>query len=297
MNGRQNRNRRFGNVDASEDARALGNTRQTFVDDVGAEVHQVQVDVVAVGANTTTGVDFHGHGTRDDVARGEVFGVRRITLHKALAFGVGQVTTFTTHAFGDQHARAVDAGRVELNEFHVLQRQAGTQYHRVTVTGTGVCRRGGEVRTTATTGGQYDRVSTEAVHFASGQIDGNHTTTSAFFVHDQINGEVLDVELSAVTQRLLIERVQDCVTGTVSRGASALGDTFTEVGGHTTEGALVDFAFFCARERHTVVLQFDYRRNGFTTHILDGVLVAEPVGTFDGVVHVPLPVVGAHVAE
>ncbi len=35
----------------------------------------------------------------------------------------------------------------------------------------------------------------------------------------------------------------------------------------------------------------------FLAHELDGVLVAEPVRPFDGVVHVPAPVVRTHVAE
>jgi hypothetical protein len=36
---------------------------------------------------------------------------------------------------------------------------------------------------------------------------------------------------------------------------------------------------------------------GLTAHVVDGVLVAEPVRTLDGVVHVPPPVVLSHVAE
>ncbi len=52
-----------------------------------------------------------------------------------------------------------------------------------------------------------------------------------------------------------------------------------------------------ARERHAVVLQLDHRSGRFLAHELDRVLVAEPVRTFHGVVHVPAPVVVAHVAE
>src|SRR5262249_48192119 len=39
------------------------------------------------------------------------------------------------------------------------------------------------------------------------------------------------------------------------------------------------------------------RRDTVTAHVFDGVLVAQPVRALDGVVHVPAPVVGAHVAE
>ena len=34
-----------------------------------------------------------------------------------------------------------------------------------------------------------------------------------------------------------------------------------------------------------------------TYHVVDGILVAEPIGALDGVVHVPPPVVRLHVAQ
>ncbi len=43
--------------------------------------------------------------------------------HEALAFGVDEIAALTARAFGDQAARAVNAGRVELNEFHILKRK------------------------------------------------------------------------------------------------------------------------------------------------------------------------------
>ena len=45
------------------------------------------------------------------------------------------------------------------------------------------------------------------------------------------------------------------------------------------------------------MLQFDDRAGSFLAHILDRILVAEPVGSFDRVVHVPAPVVLPHIAE
>ena len=45
------------------------------------------------------------------------------------------------------------------------------------------------------------------------------------------------------------------------------------------------------------MLQLVDRFRRVAAHIFDGVLVAEPVGTLDGVVHVPAPVVLAHIAK
>jgi ribosomal protein L27 len=95
--------------------------------------------------NAAPFADFQRHRTRDDVAAGQILGRRRVALHETLAFGVGEIAAFAARALGDQHARAVDAGRVELHEFHVLQRQAGTQHHAAAVAGAGVGRGGGEI--------------------------------------------------------------------------------------------------------------------------------------------------------
>ena len=45
------------------------------------------------------------------------------------------------------------------------------------------------------------------------------------------------------------------------------------------------------------MLQLVHRLRSAAAHIFDGILVAQPVGAFDGVVHVPAPVVLAHIAE
>ena len=100
-----------------------------------------------------------------------------------------------------------------------------------------------------------------------------------------------------VAQRLAVERVQDGVAGAVGRGAGALRRALAVVGRHAAEGALVDLAFLGARERHAPVLELIDGGGRVAAEIFDGVLVAEPVGPLHGVVHVPAPVVRAHVAE
>ena len=45
------------------------------------------------------------------------------------------------------------------------------------------------------------------------------------------------------------------------------------------------------------MLELDHRRDGLAAHVLDRVLVAEPVRALDRVVHVPAPVVRPHIAE
>src|SRR5690606_16488691 len=61
--------------------------------------------------------------------------------------------------------------------------------------------------------------------------------------------------------------------------------------GLPTERTLVDAALFGTGERQTHVLEFEHRLGTNGAHIFDSVLVTDVIGTLDGVVHVPAPVV------
>src|SRR4051794_14012360 len=88
------------------------------------------------------------------------------------------------------------------------------------------------------------------------------------------------------------------MAGAVGRGAGALRRrAFAHVLGHSAERALVDLALRRSAEGQAGMLELDHRRRGFAAQIFDRVLVAEPVRPFDRIVHMPGPVVRAHVAE
>ena len=75
VDGRQDRDRLLGQIDAGEDARALGNAGQPLMQHLGIEMVEVQVDVVLVLADAAALANLHRHRPADDVARGEVLGV------------------------------------------------------------------------------------------------------------------------------------------------------------------------------------------------------------------------------
>src|SRR5690606_2186105 len=145
VDGGDHRDRLLLHVDAGEDPRALGDAGQLLVDVLRIEVGQVEVDVVAVLADAPALADLDGHRAADHVARGEVLGVGRVARREALALRGAQDAAFAADALGDQAAGAVDAGRVELHELHVLQAQPGAQRHAAAVAGAGVGAGGGEV--------------------------------------------------------------------------------------------------------------------------------------------------------
>ena len=259
---------------------------------------EVQEDVILVLADAAAFADLDGHGARDDVARGQILGRRRVALHEALAFGIDQIAAFAARTFGDQAAGRIDAGRMELHEFHVLQRQAGAQHHGVAVAGADMRRGAGEIGAAIAAGRQDGHVGAEAMDGAVVHVQRDDAAAAAFVVHDQVDGEIFDVEFGGVPQRLAVHRVQHGVAGAVGGGAGALRGALAVMRGHAAERALIDLAvFLAARERQAPVLELVDRLRRVAAEIFDGVLVAEPVGALDGVVHVPAPVVLAHVAE
>ena len=140
------------------------------------------------GPDAAAFADLDGHGAGDDVARCEVLGVGGIALHEALALRIREIAAFAAHAFGDQDARAEDAGGMELHELHVLQRQSGAQHHGVAVAGLGMGAGAALIGAPIATGGQDHLVGAEAVDRAVIQVPRHHAAADTV-VHDQVQRE------------------------------------------------------------------------------------------------------------
>src|SRR5437868_11639429 len=100
-----------------------------------------------------------------------------------------------------------------------------------------------------------------------------------------------------MTQCLAVHGVQHGMPRAVGGGAGALGLALAVIDGHAAERPLIDAPIVGAREWHAPVLEFIDRLRRLAHHVLDRILIAEPVRPLDGVVHVPAPVVLVHVAE
>ena len=124
-----------------------------------------------------------------------------------------------------------------------------------------------------------------------------HDAAAGAVLHDEVERDVFDEELDFVLEALLIQRVQDRVPGAVGGGAGAHGGGLAVIHHVTAEWALIDAAVLGAAERDAVMLELVDGGDRLTAHVFDRVLVAEPVRPLDGVVHVPAPIVLAHVAE
>ena len=128
-----------------------------------------------------------------------------------------------------------------------------------------------------TAGRQNGFLRAEAVQRAVIKLPRGDAPAGAVLVHDEIKREILDEELGRVAQRLAIERVQDCVAGTVSRRAGALDRAFAVILRHAAKGALIDLALFGAREGYAPVLQLVHGGRRLAAQIFNRVLITQPV--------------------
>ena len=128
------------------------------------------------------------------------------------------------------------------------------------------------------------------------QINRDNTAAGTI-LHYQVDRKILDEEFGIMFQRLLIQRVQHRMTSPVSSSTSSLRRAFAVIRGHAAKWPLINSAVVGPGKRHAIVLKFDHSVRGLFAHVFDRVLIAEPVGSLDRVVHVPAPVIFAHVAK
>mmetsp|Transcript_33159 Transcript_33159/g.56727 ORF Transcript_33159/g.56727 Transcript_33159/m.56727 type:complete len:342 (+) Transcript_33159:1002-2027(+) len=253
--------------------------------------------MVFVLAHAAALSDLHSHGTTDHITRRKVLGRGGIALHESLSLRVSEDAPLASAAFGDQAASTVDTSRMELHELRILQGDAGSEGHSVSVTGAGVRAGAREVGATVATGGQHSVVGSDTVNGAILHVQANHTN-AAIVLHDQVQSEVFNEIGGVEGQGAAVQGVKHRVSSAV-RGSSAAVSlaTLAKVQTLSAEGSLVDLALLGTRKGHSVTLQLQHRTRSLTTHVMDGVLVSEPVRALHGVVHVPSPVVLGHVAE
>jgi hypothetical protein len=126
----------------------------------------------------------------------------------------------------------------------------------------------------------------------------SHNTTALETVHDQVKSKVLDEEDAVVAKGSTEQSMKHAMAGPIGNCAAPVGLTaLSEVLRLATERTLVDLAVLGAREGHAVRFELEDGLWGFAGHVLNGILVTEPVGSLDRIVEVPPPVIIVHIAE
>uniref|UniRef100_A0A2M3ZLN8 Uncharacterized protein n=1 Tax=Anopheles braziliensis TaxID=58242 RepID=A0A2M3ZLN8_9DIPT len=258
---------------------------------------QLQVHMILLRSTATTLADFDRHRTRHHVARRQILRHRCISLHKALTLRVNQITALTTATFRDKTSGTVDTGRVELHKLQILRRKPGTCHHRRAIAGTGVSRGAGEVRPSVATRRQHRVLGAETMNATVLEVHCDHTDTLAI-LHQQVHRKVLDEVVTVVAQRLAVQRVEQRVSGTIGYAAATMRlASLAVLQTLSTESSLIDLAIGGTRERHAVVFQLNHGLRCLARHVVDCILIAQPIRTLHRIVHVPLPIVLLHITE
>src|SRR4051794_17179982 len=99
-------------------------------------------------------------------------------------------------------------------------------------------------------------MSAKPVQAAILEVPRHNSATGALLVHDQVQRKVFDKEFRAIAQALLIERVNERMTGAVGGGAGASRRIALPVLHHVTaKRPLIDPPVFGAGERHAEMLE------------------------------------------
>ena len=170
---------------------------------------------------------------------------------------------------------------MELHELHILERRAGqiSQHHPIS----GVDNRVGarKEHSTASTGGEDDRLRTDRMEATADQVPGHHASADALLNNQQGDVPFL-VHLNSALHELLVHRMQDRVTGPIGSVAGA-----REPG--PTERTLRDTASLISAENHTHPLQLQDIARSFSAHRLNRVLIAEVQTPLRGIERMRLP--------
>jgi hypothetical protein len=220
-----------------------------------------------------------------------------VSLHETLAFRVAQNATFAAAALGDQTTGTVNASWVELNEFGVLQRDAGAQCHGISVAGAGMGGRAAKVAAARPSCCQHCVLGIDAVDAPVFHVETKNSNAFAI-LHDQIECEIFDEISSVEGETATVKRMQHGVTRSIGGSCATVRlASLSEVERLSTECPLINFAVLSTGKRHAVGFELEHGSGSFATHVMNGILVTKPVRSLDSVVHVPAPVVLGHVPE
>mmetsp|Transcript_1013 Transcript_1013/g.1590 ORF Transcript_1013/g.1590 Transcript_1013/m.1590 type:complete len:256 (-) Transcript_1013:167-934(-) len=188
---------------------------------------------------------------------------------------------------------------MELDEFVVLIGKSLAQGHCVSVSSTSVCRCAGKVSSSVPARGQDGVFGLNTMKGTVFHVECHDP--DAFLpvlTHQQIQTKILDKVRGIKCQGSSVESVEHGMSSTIGGSSTSMClSPFAVMQRLTAECSLVDLSFFGSREGHSETFQLQDSLRRLSTHVMNGVLVAQPIAALDGIVHVPAPVVFGHVAQ
>ena len=144
---------------------------------------------------------------------------------------------------------------MELEELHVLERDAAPERDRRAVARQGVGVRGDPEHPPVATGREQDRLRPEHMELTGRELVGDHARGAAVIGTQQVEAVELVEEPDVALHALLVEGLQDHVPGAVGGVARALDRPLAVIRGVSSEAPLVDQPVRRPVERESPALQ------------------------------------------
>mmetsp|Transcript_12149 Transcript_12149/g.21809 ORF Transcript_12149/g.21809 Transcript_12149/m.21809 type:complete len:278 (+) Transcript_12149:1023-1856(+) len=258
----------------------------------------MQVAMILLGPHAPTLANLHRHGPRNNVSARQILRAGGVPFHEPLTLAVPQNSTLTSTSFRDETSRSVNSRGMELHELRVLIRQSGSHGHGVSISGAGVGRGARKVGTTVSPSGQNSVLGLDSVQGSILHVERHRSNALSIVRHEQIHGEVLDEVSGIKCQTAAIQRMKHGVPRTVRRTRASMGlSTLSKIQTLSPECSLINLPLLRPRERQAELLQLQHRLGRLPTHVVNGILIAQPIASLYGVVHVPSPIVRSHVPQ
>src|SRR5450830_481995 len=250
-------------------------------------MREVEIDVVRSIAPFYAAAffNFRVDGARDQVAWSKVLHRWCVALHESLTCVVAENSSFTARRLRDQYAELPQSRRMELEEFHVLHRNAVFIGDVAAVAGSDQCVRGNAECSTVTAGCEHYRLCMKRMDLSGADLHRDHSATDSF-VDDEIGNKEFVVEIDSLLDAVFEERVEHNVPGPVCRVAGAANRNTFRIRvcrifrpGMSTKHSLGNFSVRSTGEGKSHVLEFDDGANGIAAHNLDRILVAEVIAS------------------
>ena len=179
---------------------------------------------------------------------------------------------------------------MELVHLHVLQGYAPAvgDGHAVASAGEGVT--GNTPCSSIATRGEEHCFGMEGVNFSCANLQ-RHNAAGLTIVEQQVEREEFTEEAYLVFHCALVHRLENHMAGAISRVAGASYRGLAEVARVATEATLVDTSIRGAVKRQAAMFKFVDGINCLACQDLSRGLVYQVVTAFDGIVHVPFPMV------
>mmetsp|Transcript_12168 Transcript_12168/g.17734 ORF Transcript_12168/g.17734 Transcript_12168/m.17734 type:complete len:264 (+) Transcript_12168:750-1541(+) len=187
---------------------------------------------------------------------------------------------------------------MKLYKLWILISKTGPHHHGVSISSTGMCRSTGKVSSSISSRGQNGVLRMNTVDGSIFHVQGHDTHTFSLLRHHQIHCKVFNEVCGIKRQRPPIKGVQHSMTRTIrSTGTPIRLSPFSKIQTLTPKCPLVNLTLIRPGKGKSKLLQFQHSLGGLTTHVMNGILVTQPIASLDSIIHMPAPIIFVHVSK